>query len=113
MAGGDARRVRGGTRLGPAVDELGPRAWRPKDLVDIWIALRRFPPSSSVLGETLERRLGTAHAAHAIVTEPWWRDTRAEQRWGRYVTRHAHAPVALDAVLAEIRDTLAPFARPT
>jgi hypothetical protein len=99
------------TKLG-VLAELGPREWRPKDLADIWIALRRCRPVSSVvLGETLERRFGVAHAADAILTNPWWHDMRAAMRWGRYVARQALVPDALDAVIAEVRDKLAPFAR--
>jgi hypothetical protein len=97
------------TKLG-VIAELGPREWRPKDLADIWIALRRFS-SSSVLAETFERRLGAAHVADEILTRSWWNDERAAMRWGRYVARQAYVPDALDVVIAEVRDNLAPFAR--
>ncbi len=94
------------------IGDLGPREWRTKDLADIWIALRRFPPSSmAVLGEAFERTLGSAHAGDAILASSWWHDERATMRWGRYVARQMLVPGDLDAVIAEVRNTLAPLAR--
>jgi hypothetical protein len=100
------------TKLG-VIAELGPREWRPKDLADIWIALRRFSPASSVavIGEAFERRLGAAHAADTILAHSWWHDERAAMRWGRYVARQTLVPGELDVVIAEVRDKLAPLAR--
>jgi hypothetical protein len=90
------------------IAELGPREWRPKDLADIWIALRRFPPASSrVIGEACERRLGDAHAGDAILASAWWHDERAAMRWGRFVVRQTFVPAELDVVIAEVRDKLA------
>ena len=107
-----------GTKL-CVIAELGPREWRPKDLADIWLALRRYPPTSSFarLGEAIERSFahGNArgHDAKTILATPWWRDPRAAMRWGRYVARNAHVPNDLDVVIAEVSDKLAPLARPS
>jgi hypothetical protein len=89
--------------------ELGARDWRPKDIADTWLALRRFPASS--LGAALERRFGTADAGVAILAAPWWHDMRAAMRWARYVDRRPCVPTELAVAIAEIRAELAPFAR--
>jgi Nucleotidyl transferase AbiEii toxin, Type IV TA system len=91
------------TKLG-VIAELGQREWRPKDLADIWIVLRRFPPSP-LIGETFERRLGAAHAGVAILASSWWHEGRAAMRWARQTL----VPGELDVVLAEVRDKLAPL----
>lgn len=83
------------------IAELGPRAWRPKDLADLSIALRRFSPVR-LLGETFERRLGAANAGDAILASPWLHDDRAAMRWGRQTI----IPGKLATVIAEARDKL-------
>ena len=97
------------TKLG-VIAELGARAWRPKDLADIWIALRRFPVEASVIGEAIEHRFGTAHAGAAVLERAWWRDDRAAMRWGRHVARQPFVPADLDVAIADVRDKLAPLA---
>jgi hypothetical protein len=96
-----------GTKLA-VIAELGPREWRPKDLADIWLALRRFPRGAS-LGEAIERRI-ERHELQMILTRSWWRERRAETRWGRYVARAA-VPSELASVIAEVRAKLSPFLR--
>jgi nucleotidyltransferase AbiEii toxin of type IV toxin-antitoxin system len=93
------------TKLG-VLAELGPRAWRAKDLADIWLALRRFPPRRPFgrLGEAIERHCGDGW--RDSLRAAWWREPRAAGRWARY------ADVPLDAVVAEVQRTLAPFGRP-
>jgi hypothetical protein len=83
------------------IGELGPREWRPKDLADIWVALRRF--SSAGVHAASERRGGDAVA---VVAAPWWRDPHAAMRWGRHVARQPGVPADLDAILGEVRDQL-------
>jgi hypothetical protein len=83
------------------IAELGPREWRPKDLADVWIALRRFPPASTLAA--IERRGGDGVA---VLAAPWWRESRAAMRWGRHVARQAGVPDHLEAVLGEVRDKL-------
>jgi hypothetical protein len=90
--------------------ELGGRAWRPKDIADLWLVLRRYPPATA-LGEAIERRLGTARAAIAVLAAPWWRGPRASMRWGRHVARRSLVPDELGVAIAEIRSSLAPLAR--
>jgi len=93
------------TKLG-VLAELGPRSWRPKDLADIWLALRRFPPRRpfSRLGDAIERRCGDRW--QDSLRAAWWREPRAAMRWTRYTD------LPLDAVVSEVRQTLAPFGRP-
>lgn len=87
------------------IAELGPREWRPKDLADLWLVMRRFPTASfSVLGEAIERCLGTT-GARDILAASWWREGVAASRWARYSTS------SLDAVIAEVRHHLSPLAR--
>jgi len=94
------------------IAELGAREWRAKDLADIWCALRRFSPARSLpaIGEAIERRSGDAAAGVAVLAAPWWRAPHAAMRWGRQVARQPYVPGELDAVLAEVRDALAPLA---
>lgn len=91
--------------------ELGPRYWRAKDLADIWLALRRFPPRRpfGVLGEAIERRCGDGW--QPIVSDAWWCEPRAEQRWARYAAGETAVPIALAAVVAEVRQALSPLGR--
>jgi len=88
------------TKLG-VIAELGVREWRPKDLADIWLALRRFGPTRST-AEAIERRAASVHELDA----PWWRGPRAHMRWDRFAVRHPALPRHLDAVLAEVRANL-------
>ncbi|MEO8699474.1 MAG: nucleotidyl transferase AbiEii/AbiGii toxin family protein [Kofleriaceae bacterium] len=90
------------TKLG-VLAELGPRHWRAKDLADIWIALRRFPPRIGVLGEAIERSCKAGW--QQLLSAAWWREPRAQLRWARESER------PLDAVVAEVRQALAPLAR--
>ena len=102
-----------GTKL-RVIAELGPREWRPKDLGDIWLALRRFPPARSfaVLGEAIERCFAaTGYDVTTLLDRSWWRDRRAEMRWGPYVASHDLVPSDLSAVIAEVRAQLSPLAR--
>jgi Nucleotidyl transferase AbiEii toxin, Type IV TA system len=91
--------------------ELGARAWRPKDLADIWLALRRFASSSMTsLGEALEHRAGTVQDAVAILSAPWWLEMPAAMRWARHVAARPFVPCELAVAIAEIRSALAPLA---
>lgn len=84
----------------------GPRAWRPKDLGDVWWLLRRFAGEPRAkLGEAIERAGGPALAS------PWWNERAVIDRWACFALRQPALPFELDAVLAEVRDQLRPFAR--
>ncbi len=96
-----------GTKL-RVIAELGPREWRPKDLADLWLVMRRFP-STSMLGEAIERCLVGTKSAHDILTSSWWRERDAASRWSRFVSRNPLP--SLDAVIAEVRTNLSPLAR--
>jgi hypothetical protein len=92
--------------------ELGVHGWRPKDVADLWLAIRRFPPSSMTrLGGAFERRVGSPHEAIAVLDASWWCEPRAAMRWARFVARRPFVPRDLEVVLAELRDALAPLAR--
>lgn len=91
------------TKLG-VLAELGPRHWRPKDLADIWIALRRFPRTRA-LGEAIEQA-----AWHEVLSAAWWREERAALRWERHAVRE-DLPLELDAIAGEVRHALSPYAR--
>jgi len=98
-----------GTKL-RVLAELGPREWRPKDLADIWLLLRRFPPASfALLGEAIERCFAGNGNAREILATSWWRERDAATRWGRFVPRHV--PSDLAAVIDEVRTQLSPLAR--
>ena len=91
-----------GTKL-RVLAELGPRAWRPKDLGDVWAMLRRFAAGPR-LGEAFER----TRVPRSVLAAPWLREPHARARWHA----HHHA-VELDTVLDAVGDALAPlgFAR--
>jgi hypothetical protein len=103
-----------GTKLG-VIAELGPREWRAKDLADVWLALRRFPPASfGVLGEAIERAFARKQldaAPAKLLAESWWREPRAAMRWASHGARAPAVPPRLDAVVAELRASLAPLGR--
>jgi hypothetical protein len=90
------------------IADLGAAAWRPKDLADVWLALRRFPPAArgglGALGEAIERAGGRRDE---LWSPAWWRDPRAVARW----EAHDRRPGRLDAIAAEVRAALAPLAR--
>jgi hypothetical protein len=99
-----------GTKL-RVLAELGPRAWRPKDLGDVWSALRRFPHRDRLLGEALERcfaraTLPRAHDPRTVLAAPWWRERHAQARWRDHAAG-ASVPAELDAAIGEVRAALA------
>lgn len=80
--------------------ELGVREWRPKDLADLWLMVRRVP--AAAIGEALEHRAGTAARGLAILAAPWWHEMRAAMRWARHVIHRPFVPRELEVALAEI-----------
>jgi hypothetical protein len=99
-----------GTKL-RVLAELGPRAWRPKDLGDAWSALRRFPARSRLLGEALERCFARAiqpraHDPRSVLAAPWWQERHAQARWRSYAAG-ASVPAELDVAIGEVRAALA------
>jgi hypothetical protein len=84
--------------------ELGPRRWRPKDLSDVWMILRRSSAPSRVLGEAIER----AFAGHDhpgiddLLGRAFWTEPHADVRWNRFARQLRRGVVpARPAVLVE------------
>lgn len=101
-----------GTKLA-VLAELGPHAWRPKDLADLWRASRRFERSTR-LGEAIARGLARSPRGldlHDLLAASWWRGPEAAARWARHLVHAASLPVDLAAVLAEVRHFLRPYER--
>ena len=80
--------------------DFGARAWRPKDLADVWRLLRRFEPRRATLGEALLR----SAVPRALLAASWWQHPHARMRWHGYT--HGALPAELDAAVGEISDTL-------
>lgn len=100
-----------GTKLG-VIAELGPRAWRPKDLADCWLLLRRFRTSSfGRLGEAIERCFTRKALERDLLAASWWREPDTASRWARYAARTPSLPFDLDAVVGELRENLSPLVR--
>ncbi len=103
-----------GTKLA-VIGELGPREWRPKDLADIWLVTRRFPPASfGALGEAIDRAFARKTLRldmRDLLGTPWWREPEAASRWARFVARHPVVPCDLAAAIGEVRRALSPLAR--
>ena len=91
--------------------ELGRRHWRPKDLYDLWMMLRRRTPSRDVLGEAIERsfvgHLGAERLDDVLGRSSWWAEDRARMRWGHFVRCVRQAPADLEMVVEEVRSHLA------
>jgi hypothetical protein len=101
-----------GTKLA-VIGELGPHAWRAKDLADVWLASRRFERTAA-LGEAIERgfaRRSLRFDLHELLTTAWWNEPEAASRWARHLVRAPSLPFDLSAVIAEVRRFLMPFAR--
>jgi hypothetical protein len=93
--------------------ELGPHRWRPKDLSDVWMLLRRG--ASGPLGEAIERAFaGHDHAPiEDLLGGAFWSERGAEVRWSSYAGQLPRdvVPARPDAVVADIRNTLRVFTK--
>lgn len=93
--------------------QLGPRRWRPKDLSDVWMILRR--PTSGFLGEAIERAFaGHDHATLADLLAPsFWADRTADVRWSRHVGElpRGVVPARAGTLATDIRRALRTFSK--
>jgi hypothetical protein len=92
--------------------ELGPYRWRPKDLSDVWMILRRSPPTG-FLADAIERAFaGHDHAPiEELLAGSFWTDRTAEVRWSRFVGQLPRGAVPANAatVAADLRSALRAF----
>jgi hypothetical protein len=95
--------------------ELGPHRWRPKDLSDAWMILRRLPPSGPALGEAIERAFaGHDHAAlDDLLGRSFWSEHHADVRWSRFARSlpRGVVPPRPAALVHDLRVALSPFTR--
>ncbi|MBX2799930.1 MAG: nucleotidyl transferase AbiEii/AbiGii toxin family protein [Myxococcales bacterium] len=96
------------------VAELGRRYWRPKDLNDARLLLRRFELSRAVLDRSLQAAFEgyaetLAEVREAFSRDGWWHTPQAEARWEMYL-EECHpsydAPDDLDAAVGEVRQRM-------
>jgi hypothetical protein len=104
-----------GTKL-RVISELGPRAWRPKDLIDVLCLLRRAPVSTGELGTAIEVAWSRAPEASSVREllggRSWWSGPRAAVRWRTFLDQSPAIEVlALDGAVDELRHRLAPLWR--
>jgi len=92
---------------------LGPHRWRPKDLSDVWMILRRSPAPSPFLGEAIERSFaGHDHPPlHDLLGRAFWTDRAAEVRWSRFAAQlpRGIVPARPGALVEDLRVALHPF----
>jgi len=97
-----------------ALWHLGMPGWRPKDLDDLRLLLRRLPTDAAALHEALVAAFvdmgGSGDDARALFSAPWWAMKLSSARWLDFVksARGRGAPADLAAVVAEVRRRLAP-----
>lgn len=89
----------------------GPRAWRPKDLVDLWWMIEHAPLGASDVGEALERIGALAEWLDGPARPTFWLDPIAEGRWARFLHRHPRleVPADLARVVGDVQARLTPL----
>jgi hypothetical protein len=96
-----------------ALWQLGMHLWRPKDLSDLRLLLRRLPMDPAAVREAVAALFadlgGTLDDARALFASPWWGTKMASARWLDFVaSRGRRAPTGLAEVVAEVAGRLAP-----
>ncbi len=94
--------------------QLGPHAWRPKDLSDVWMILRGGL-TGGFLGEAVERAFaGHDHAPiQDLLDGAFWSDRAADVRWSRYVGElpRGVVPARAASLVADVRSALRAFTK--
>lgn len=92
--------------------DRGPRAWRPKDLVDLWWMLEHGGVQRAELGEAIERTLSLERWQEGPARVAFWQDAGAAAGWGHFRRRHRGlvAPRPLGVLVAGVLHHLAPYA---
>jgi hypothetical protein len=98
-----------------ALWHLGMMGWRPKDLGDLRLLLRRMPMDRAALREAIAAYFadlgGSGADARALFGESsWWGMKLSAARWHQFVTssRGRGEPASLADVVAEVAARLAP-----
>jgi hypothetical protein len=96
-----------------ALWQLGMHLWRPKDLHDLRLLLRRLPMDPAAVREAVAALFadlgGTPDDARSLFASPWWGMKMASARWLDFVaSRGRSAPAPLAQVVAEVAGRLAP-----
>jgi hypothetical protein len=97
-----------------ALWQLGMHLWRPKDLDDLLLLLRRLPLGPAAVREAVAALFadlgGTLDDARALFASPWWGMKMTSARWLDFMaSRGRGAPPALAEVVAEVSGRLAPI----
>ncbi|MEN0066573.1 MAG: nucleotidyl transferase AbiEii/AbiGii toxin family protein [Myxococcota bacterium] len=92
----------------------GPRAWRPKDLVDLWWMLEHGSPSTRTVGEAVERTLSLAAWRDGPARLAFWQDPMAASSWGRFLRFQPslRVPRDLARVVGDVRARLQTLGEP-
>lgn len=88
-------------KLGVVV-ERGPRAWRAKDLGDVWWTLRAGAVTPGAIDDAMRRDVGWERWWTGPGRAEFWRDEIAVGRWHRFV-EHQHG---VSAHLHDVVDDL-------
>jgi hypothetical protein len=99
-----------------ALVQMGRLRWRPKDLNDLRLLLRRVPMNPSDLVEAIQAsftsRGNTNDDARAVLArDSWWTMKTSSVRWQQFVrgARGQDVSANLAEVVAEIRERLKPI----
>ena len=97
-----------------ALWQLGMHHWRPKDLDDLRLLLRRMPMDPAAVREAVAALFadlgGTGADARALFASSWWGMKMTSARWLDFVAaRGRGAPPRLAEVVAEVAGRLAPI----
>ena len=66
---------------------LGPRGWRPKDLVDVWWILESGRARLDIVAEAVDRTLSLELWVDGPARRSFWQDPMAAGRWARFLRR--------------------------
>ena len=94
--------------------QLGRQHWRPKDLHDVYLILRRFGSASDHFEEAVERTFSENEARHELeppneIFSPLrWQDPQAQHRWHKFIRtlKNSEIPPRIEAVVGEVRSHL-------
>lgn len=89
--------------------ERGAKAWRPKDLADLWWMLQHGAIERAAVGESIERTLSLQRFGDGPARLAFWQEPAAAGSWARFVRRQPQLAVPRDLarVVGDVRAQLA------